>query len=90
MTTNAMRTTNDQDLNCDPLGRGAEDCDATPVRGLSYLMIINIVINYNFNIIWIELVGILRITRPVHEIPHDCSVRVKRGAVVENERAAGG
>ena len=47
-------TTNDQDLNCDPLGRGAEDCDATPVRGLSYLMIINIVINYNFNIIWIE------------------------------------
>ena len=47
-------TTNDQDLNCDPLGRGAEDCDAAPVRGLSYLMIVNIVINYNFNIIWIE------------------------------------
>ena len=60
MTTNAMRTTNDQDLNCNPLGWGAEDCDATPVRGLSYLMIINIVINYDFNIIWIELVGILK------------------------------
>ena len=47
-------TTNDQDLNCDPLGRGAEDCDATPARGLSHLMIIIIVIDYNFNIIWIE------------------------------------
>ena len=60
MTTNAMRTTNDQDLNCDPLGRGAEDSDATPARGLSHLMIIIIVIDYNFNIIWIEMVRILR------------------------------